>query len=193
MKDFVILWCVVLILLGFIVGVPAYMHHIDQTKVIAELQTELNKKHDENSLLLEHIQQLQLEIKALKETIESQLQEIEDLKTIRARVTAYSPLDNVDGIQAQGNPNITSTGRVVSRGHAAADPRRLPYGTKLEVPGYGVVEIQDTGGALRADRKNIRLDLFHETYSEAMEFGIQNLEVKILEWGEVIEWVDKTS
>lgn len=110
-------------------------------------------------------------------------EENEQLRTIRAKLTAYSPLDNRDGQQAQGNPTRTSTGRRVGRHIAAADPKKLPYGTILEVPGYGLVEIQDTGGALRRDNKNIRIDLFHETYNSAMNFGVREAEVKILKWG----------
>lgn len=110
-------------------------------------------------------------------------EENEQLRTIRAKLTAYSPLDNRDGQQAQGNPNRTSTGRRVGRHIAAADPKKLPYGTILEIPDYGIVEIQDTGGALRKDNKNIRIDLYHETYEEAMQFGVQEAEVKILKWG----------
>lgn len=110
-------------------------------------------------------------------------EENEQLRTIRAKLTAYSPLDNRDGQQAQGNPTRTSTGRRVGRHIAAADPKKLPYGTILEIPDYGIVEIQDTGGALRKDNKNIRIDLYHETYEEAMQFGVQEAEVKILKWG----------
>lgn len=66
---------------------------------------------------------------------------------------------------------------------SAADPERLPYGTKLYIPEYGVVEIGDTGGALRKDKKNIRIDVFSETYEQAMKWGVKDLDVKILEWG----------
>lgn len=178
-KQFIRGWLTILCIFIF----SSYMHHTKYMAAINELESQVQKKQEENNLLLEYINQIQNEVKLLKETIELQLEEIDQLKTIRARITAYSPLDNRDGIQAEGNPNTTSTGKIVSRGYAAADPRRLPYGTKLDVPGYGVVEIQDTGGALRADKKNVRLDLFHETYPDAMKFGVKDLDVKILEWG----------
>lgn len=109
--------------------------------------------------------------------------ENEELRTIRVKLTAYSPLDNIDGRQAEGNPSRTATGRRVGKNIAAADPKKLPYGTKLEIPDWGEVIVGDTGGALRRDNKNIRVDLFHETYNSAMQFGVKDLEVKILEWG----------
>lgn len=137
---------------------------------VLQLKEELENNLNQQIVLLE------------KKTVELQ-EENENLRTIRAKLTAYSPLDNVDGQQAQGNPTRTSTNRRVGRNIAAADPKKLPYGTKLEISGYGVVEIQDTGGALRNDNKNIRIDLFHSTYKDAMQFGVKDTEVKILEWG----------
>lgn len=138
---------------------------------VLQLKEELENNLNQQIVLLE------------KKTVELQ-EENENLRTIRARLTAYSPLDNRDGQQAQGNPTRTSIGRRVGRNIAAADPKKLPYGTKLEVPGYGIVEIGDTGGALRNDNKNIRIDLFHSTYKDAMQFGVKDQEVKILEWGD---------
>lgn len=123
------------------------------------------------------IKELQNEIKELQE-------ENEQLRTIRAKLTAYSPLDNVDGRQAQGDPTKTSRGYTVGRGIAAVDPKKIPYGTILEIPDYGIVECQDTGGALRRDNQNIRIDLFHETYKDAINFGVQDKEIKIIKWGE---------
>lgn len=167
--------------------------------VINESKEEIETLRTEISRLENKIQQLQnrkeflekivlrnkREKEILTECTERLKEENEQLRTIRAKLTAYSPLENRDGQQAEGDPNKTSTGKQVSRGYAAADPRKLPYGTKLEIPNYGVVEIQDTGGALRNDGKNIRIDLFHNTYKDAMQFGVKDIDVKILEWGDI--------
>lgn len=124
-----------------------------------------------------YIEDLKVENKDLKV-------ENEDLRIIRAKLTAYSPYDNVDGQQAEGDPSRTSIGKTAGRGIVAADPKKLPYGTILDIPGWGEVEVGDTGGALRRDNKNIRLDLYHNTYIEAMAFGVQDKDVKIVKWGE---------
>lgn len=123
------------------------------------------------------------QIELLEKEVSDLQEENSQLRTIRAKLTAYSPLDNVDGQQAEGNPNRTSIGKRVSRGIVAADPKKLPYGTKLEIPTWGVVEVGDTGGALRSDNKNIRIDVFKNTYPEAMKFGVKDMDIKILEWG----------
>lgn len=145
-------------------------------KIISSFE-ELEEVQSEHIGLLENKnEELMLDNKDLTE-------ENEKLRTIRARLTAYSPLDNVDGQQAEGNPNRTSRGYQVGRNIVAVDPKKIPYGTVLEIPGYGIVECQDTGGALRRDNKNIRIDLFMNTYKEAMAFGVKDMDIKILKWG----------
>ena len=43
----------------------------------------------------------------------------------------------------------TSTGSKADVGTIAADPRSIPYGTKLYIQGYGFGVVEDTGGALK--------------------------------------------
>ncbi|WP_165920292.1 3D domain-containing protein [Tissierella praeacuta] len=171
--------------------------HLTVTNELEKLETEiveLTKQKEYLTQLKTHYEELiklqdeleinlNFQIEILENNLTKLQEENEQLRTIRAKLTAYSPLDNRDGQQAEGNPNRTSIGKQVSRGIVAADPRKLPYGTKLEIPDWGVVEVGDTGAALRNDDKNIRIDLFHSTYKDAMKFGVKDTEVKILEWG----------
>jgi len=39
--------------------------------------------------------------------------------------------------------------------------------------------VEDTGGALRNDKDNIRIDIFVDTYEQAINFGKQELVVEI--------------
>lgn len=145
---------------------------------------QLKAYYEELIKLQEELEEnLNLQIEVLENDLSKSREENEQLRTIRAKLTAYSPLDNVDGQQAEGNPNRTSIGKQVGKYIVAADPKKLPYGTKLEIPGIGICEVADTGGALRRDNKNIRIDVFKNTYPEAIKFGVKDLDVKILEWG----------
>lgn len=103
------------------------------------------------------------------------------MKVVRMKCTAYCPCVTCCGKGARG---ITSTGKDAKTPPfgVAADPKLLPYGTKLEIPGIGVREVDDTGGAMRKDaRKGIyHIDLRFVAHQEALEFGIQWLDVKIL-------------
>lgn len=103
----------------------------------------------------------------------------EEYEIVTAIVTAYAPFDNKSGMCNDGDPNKTATGTKPQHGTLAADPKRLPYGTKIDIPNYGTGIVEDTGGLLRADKNNIRIDIFVDTYEEAKAWGKQELEVKI--------------
>lgn len=90
-------------------------------------------------------------------------------KAISVKATAYS------------NDGITSTGvRTVrnSDGYSsvAVDPRVIPYGTRLYIPGYGFGIAQDCGGAIKGNRIDVYLDSEHE----AMNWGVQWMDIYIL-------------
>lgn len=102
---------------------------------------------------------------------------MQEWKTVHMRVTAYCPCDYCCGDWADG---ITANGHVIEQGDrfVAAD-RRYSFGTKLLIPGYNstqVVKVFDRGGAI----KNNRLDVFFNTHQEALEWGVQHLDVKVL-------------
>lgn len=101
-----------------------------------------------------------------------------DYYVVTARVTAYAPFDNQSGLCADGTPSTTSVGHLPSSAFIAVDPSLIPYGTKVYIPGYGLTTAGDTGGALRS-YNGYAIDVFMDTYEEAMDFGIQYLEVRI--------------
>ena len=73
----------------------------------------------------------------------------------------------------------TASGRMVSRGLIAADPRLLPLGSRvrLEVPGYhGEYLVADTGGMI----KGKRIDIWTPTSREAMRFGRRTVKLTVL-------------
>ena len=182
----------VIVIIGAVTRVSSNKERIEQLQVeIQEQEEHINKlkrlkKNYEN--LVTHYEELEGNLKEQINILEKDTtilqEENEELRTIRAKLTQYSPLDNQDGQQAEGNPNKTSRGFQVGKGIAASDPKKIPYGTILEVPDYGTVEIQDTGGALRSNNKEICVDLFTDNYRDAMKFGIQRKDIKILKWGE---------
>jgi len=103
--------------------------------------------------------------------------------TLRMRVTAYSPDerscgDSADGITASGYSVFTNGGSLV-----AADPKVLPLGSLLSVPGYdagSVVPVLDVGGAIKGNR----LDVLFPTHDVAMAWGVQDLEVTVWEYAD---------
>jgi 3D (Asp-Asp-Asp) domain-containing protein len=70
---------------------------------------------------------------------------------------------------------VTASGAEARRGTVAADTGVLPMGTILFIPGYGWGRVEDRGGAI----KGKRLDLFFDSHKEALEWGRQQLDVKV--------------
>jgi 3D (Asp-Asp-Asp) domain-containing protein len=96
--------------------------------------------------------------------------------TVRMRVTAYCPCPKCCGQYADG---MTACGHVIKAGDTfvAAD-KRYAFGTEMIVPGYDhgrAAKVLDRGGAIKGDR----IDLFFPTHQEALEWGVQYLDVKV--------------
>lgn len=88
------------------------------------------------------------------------------------RVTAYCPCEKCCGQWADGQ---TASGHWIKAGDRfVAAPKHIPFGTILDIPGYGVVPVLDRGGAITVDR----LDVFFSTHQEALIWGVQYLTVK---------------
>ena len=100
-------------------------------------------------------------------------------KTITLKVTAYSPDAQSCGEFADG---MTATPHSVETNNfqlVAADPKLLPYGSMLTVPGYAgndIVPVLDCGGAI----KGRRLDVLFPTHQEARRWGVKK--VKVIVW-----------
>jgi len=73
--------------------------------------------------------------------------------------------------------NYTATGIRAVKGVVAVDPRVIPLGTNLYIPGYGHALAADTGRDIIGNR----IDLCFNTVREAIEFGRRNIKVYILE------------
>jgi hypothetical protein len=61
-------------------------------------------------------------------------------------------------------------------GTIAADTRYYPFGTRMYIDGYGYGTVEDRGGAIKGPN---RLDLFYRSHSEALQWGRQQVMVRI--------------
>ena len=83
------------------------------------------------------------------------------LAAMRMIATAYTPYCG------GGCSGITATGRPAGRGIVAVDPRVIPLGSRLYIPGYGYAIAGDTGGAIIG----YRIDLGYTSDRDAILFG----------------------
>ena len=103
-------------------------------------------------------------------------QEVTFNKVLNMKATAYTAGD-------PGVNHTTATGTTVRVGTVAVDRRQIPFGTKMYIVSndgayaYGFSIAEDTGGAIKKNR----IDLYFNTYSECIQFGVRNCTVYILD------------
>ena len=96
--------------------------------------------------------------------------------------TAYIAANALDMIataytaSCYGCSGYTATGYRAGRGIVAVDPRVIPLGTHLFIPGYGFAIAGDTGG----DIVGYRIDLGFDSESDAIQFGRRPIRVYTL-------------
>lgn len=70
---------------------------------------------------------------------------------------------------------VTASGTIAHKGTVAADPSVFPFGTRLEIPGYGTGTVEDIGGAI----KGRHIDIWFTTHEEARRWGAQWLKLGV--------------
>lgn len=88
------------------------------------------------------------------------------------RVSAYCACEKCCGKWADG---YTASGHKIRKGDKfCAAPPEIPFGTMLDIPGYGIVPVLDRGGAI----KSRRLDVYFDSHQEALEWGVKYLRIR---------------
>ena len=137
-----------------------------EREVLARLSTTVSRTNTSHKT-----KALQHKINELTAHIEALRQVTEKYSVDTFQVTAYSPYDNVSGMENDGNPNKTATGTKPRPGTIAVDPKVIPYGSKIIIVyedgtvEHGVAE--DCGGLIKG---NV-IDVFRQTYKEAVKHG----------------------
>lgn len=72
--------------------------------------------------------------------------------------------------------DTTRMGTPARVGVVAVDPSVIPLGATVEIEGYGVYSAEDTGSAIIGNR----IDIFLSSHSEAINFGVRSVRVRIL-------------
>ena len=64
-----------------------------------------------------------------------------------------------------------------------ASPEKFPFGTKMEVEGWGTGTVWDRGGAIKYDEKTgrYRLDIFISDRAKALDWGRKIVKVKVFQ------------
>lgn len=90
--------------------------------------------------------------------------------TLLVVATAYSP-----GDPSQGTGWQTSTGRSARLPGVAVDPKVIPYGSRVHVPGVGWLLADDCGGAIKGARIDIRM----QNKADCIKWGRRTVSVTV--------------
>ena len=90
----------------------------------------------------------------------------------RIVVTGYCSCPLCCGPNANG---VTASGTKAQLGTMSADPSVFPFGTQLNVPGYGEGVVEDTGSRV----KGYRIDVWFPTHAEAEAWGSREMFVAL--------------
>ena len=87
-------------------------------------------------------------------------------------VTGYCSCPKCCGAKAGG---LTATGTKAQLGTIAADPSIFPFGTQLNVPGYGDGVVEDTGPRVTG----YHIDVWFPSHAEAKAWGTREMYVEL--------------
>ena len=137
-------------------------HHASEDKKTEQVHSKVDKNNETK----------EKNVSSTKtETVSNEVKSTSSGKEFAAEATAYSYKEaglsyyTAMGIDLRSNPNVI-----------AVDPSRIPLGTLVEVPGYGVAIAGDTGG----DIKGNRIDLHYPEVQQALDFGRRKITIKVM-------------
>lgn len=144
--------------------------------IVAEKET-LETYLENKQILLSQVKSQKAEFVTLLSEIKERIRQIQP-----AGITLIGEWDMVatayysGGGGLSGN-GITAIGLRAKKGIVAVDPRVIPLGTKLYIPGYGEALAADTGGWVKGNR----IDLVFESLEECYRFGRRRLKVYLVQ------------
>jgi 3D (Asp-Asp-Asp) domain-containing protein len=97
-------------------------------------------------------------------------------RTVRLAQAAMSMVATAYTANCYGCSGTTAMGQRAGHGIVAVDPRVIPLGSRLYIPGYGQAVAGDTGGAIHGNR----VDLGFNSDADAMQFGRRSVTVYVL-------------
>lgn len=147
---------------------------------IQEEEKQLQKSIEENKILLDQVKSEKGEIENLLAEIKKRIAMIQPpgltlIGEWDMVATAYYAFGK-GGNDINGD-GITAIGLRARNGIVAVDPKVIPLGTRLYIPGYGEALAADTGGWI----KGSRIDLCFEDLQECYRYGRRKIKIYLIE------------
>ena len=131
---------------------------------------------DEQQVIMKNLADQVTELRTKPATVQIIAKEVEEERLYLGnfKITHYCACKKCCGPNAQG---ITASGkRVQANKTIAVDPKVIKLGSQVYIDGYGYMEAQDTGSAIKG---NI-IDVYVEDHQEALKMGVQYKDVYLI-------------
>lgn len=155
----------------------------DTKNKISKLKDDIIKEKDTLTIYLKEKQDLLAKVKGEKSQFTTLLEQIKErirqiqppglVLTGEWDMVATAYFSGGGGLNGNG---ITAIGFRVKKGIVAVDPKVIPLGTKLYIPGYGEALAADTGGWIKGNR----IDLAFESLEECYRYGRRKIKVYLV-------------
>jgi len=161
-----------------------YRKSEDTKNKISKLKDDIIKEKDTLTIYLKEKQDLLAKVKGEKSQFTTLLGQIKErirqiqppglVLTGEWDMVATAYFSGGGGLNGNG---ITAIGFRVKKGIVAVDPKVIPLGTKLYIPGYGEALAADTGGWIKGNR----IDLAFESLEECYRYGRRKIKVYLVQ------------
>ncbi|WP_232219593.1 3D domain-containing protein [Carnobacterium pleistocenium] len=153
----------------------------ERKATVAALETKIEEdaatvKATTTTALNDEVKNIEQEVTVKAETVEA-TKSVESTevaskgKSFVVSATGYSTKQAGLSTYTATGINLISNPMVI-----AVDPRVIPLGSTVEIPGYGTFIAGDTGGAIKGNR----IDIHFSTVQQAINFGRKTMTINIL-------------
>jgi 3D (Asp-Asp-Asp) domain-containing protein/peptidoglycan hydrolase CwlO-like protein len=162
----------------------AYRESEDSKSKISTLKENIIKEKDTLSVYLKEKQDLLAKVKGEKSQFTTVLAQIKErirqiqppglILTGEWDMVATAYFGGGGGLNGNG---ITAIGFQAKKGICAIDPKVIPLGTRLYIPGYGEALAADTGGWVKGNR----IDLVFDSLEDCYRYGRRKIKVYLVQ------------
>jgi 3D (Asp-Asp-Asp) domain-containing protein/peptidoglycan hydrolase CwlO-like protein len=162
----------------------AYRESEDSKSKISTLKENIIKEKDTLSVYLKEKQDLLAKVKGEKSQFTTVLAQIKErirqiqppglILTGEWDMVATAYFSGGGGLNGNG---ITAIGLQTKKGICAVDPKVIPLGSRLYIPGYGEALAADTGGWVKGNR----IDLVFDSLEDCYRYGRRKIKVYLVQ------------
>jgi 3D (Asp-Asp-Asp) domain-containing protein/peptidoglycan hydrolase CwlO-like protein len=162
----------------------AYRESEDSKSKISTLKENIIKEKDTLSVYLKEKQDLLAKVKGEKSQFTTVLAQIKErirqiqppglILTGEWDMVATAYFGGGGGLNGNG---ITAIGLQAKKGICAVDPKVIPLGSRLYIPGYGEALAADTGGWVKGNR----IDLVFDSLEDCYRYGRRKIKVYLVQ------------